>query len=74
MQVLRAYYSKHLRSLNIFQGVVNANEDQQKPEKKFPSRKRKRPLESSSVKRGRGDGVKEKLSEDASVNLPSLAC
>ncbi|XP_043817971.1 uncharacterized protein LOC110626726 isoform X5 [Manihot esculenta] len=71
-QVLRAYYSKHLRSLNIFQGVVNANEDQQKPEKKFPSRKRKRPLESSSVKRGRGDGVKEKLSEDASVNLPDI--
>ncbi|XP_058005098.1 uncharacterized protein LOC110664370 isoform X2 [Hevea brasiliensis] len=63
-QVLRAYYGKHQQRLNIFQGVVNANEDHQTSKKKLSSRKRKRSLKASSVKRGRVDAVKEKLSEE----------
>lgn len=44
-QVLRVYYDKHHRRLNRFQGVENASEESQVPQKIHPSssKKRKKP-------------------------------
>ncbi|XP_002521337.2 uncharacterized protein LOC8284661 isoform X1 [Ricinus communis] len=68
-QVLRAYYGKHRQRLNIFQGVVSANEHHQASKRsKLPSStKRKRSRESSSVKRGRLDAVNKQLPEQGLI-------
>lgn len=72
MQVLRVYYDKHHRLLNRFQGVENASEESQLPQKIHPSssKKRKKPLGSSPTKRGRADNINAQLDRQRLSKLP----
>ncbi|XP_020533909.1 uncharacterized protein LOC105631676 [Jatropha curcas] len=69
-QVLLAYNGKLQRHLNIFQGALDANEDPQASKEKLSSKKRKRSLGSSKVKRVRVNAVNEQLDKQRLVRLP----
>ncbi|CAK7356535.1 unnamed protein product [Dovyalis caffra] len=71
-QVLRVYYDKHHHRLNRFQGIVNASKEYQLPKKKQPSssKKRKRSLGSSSIKRGRADNINAQFDKQGLSKLP----
>ncbi|XP_034900158.1 uncharacterized protein [Populus alba] len=71
-QVLRVYYDKHHRRLNRFQGVKNTSEECQLLQKIQPSssKKRKKPLGSSSTKRGRSDNINAQLDRQRLSKLP----
>ncbi|KAF9685289.1 hypothetical protein SADUNF_Sadunf03G0039100 [Salix dunnii] len=71
-QVLRVYYDKHHRRLNRFQGVENASEECQLPQKIHPSssKKRKKPLGSSPTKRGRADNINAQADRQRLSKLP----